>query len=210
MPSSAAASGSSFYYAFRFLPPPRRAAITAFYAFCREVDDVVDGRERLAAEPGAVAGDHERGDAAGSGVRRRAGEDGVDVGVRRVGDPGLLATQAPAVAVGLDALDRLLYDLLYTHLDDEAVTGGAPAYSLFAQHMSGWYADNRKWIDALYTTWRKDSELGDTNDALLTEHGRAAVDAALEAVTPFAARIDENRPSVRPPAASTSAAISSR
>ena len=38
----AAASGSSFYYAFLFLPAPRRAAITAFYAFCREVDDVVD------------------------------------------------------------------------------------------------------------------------------------------------------------------------
>ena len=38
----AARSGSSFYYAFLFLPPPRRLAITAFYAFCREVDDVVD------------------------------------------------------------------------------------------------------------------------------------------------------------------------
>ena len=38
----AAASGSSFYYAFLFLPKPKRAAITAFYAFCREVDDVVD------------------------------------------------------------------------------------------------------------------------------------------------------------------------
>jgi len=38
----AAKSGSSFYYAFRFLPLPQRAAITAFYAFCREVDDVVD------------------------------------------------------------------------------------------------------------------------------------------------------------------------
>jgi len=38
----AARSGSSFYYAFLFLPPPQRAAITAFYAFCREVDDVVD------------------------------------------------------------------------------------------------------------------------------------------------------------------------
>lgn len=38
----AASSGSSFYYAFLFLPPQRRAAITAFYAFCREVDDVVD------------------------------------------------------------------------------------------------------------------------------------------------------------------------
>jgi 15-cis-phytoene synthase len=38
----AARSGSSFYYAFLFLPEERRAAITAFYAFCREVDDVVD------------------------------------------------------------------------------------------------------------------------------------------------------------------------
>ena len=38
----AARSGSSFYYAFLFLPPKRRLAITAFYAFCREVDDVVD------------------------------------------------------------------------------------------------------------------------------------------------------------------------
>ena len=38
----AAASGSSFYYAFLFLPADRRAAITAFYAFCREIDDVVD------------------------------------------------------------------------------------------------------------------------------------------------------------------------
>ncbi len=38
----AAQSGSSFYYSFLFLPPPRRRAITALYAFCREVDDVVD------------------------------------------------------------------------------------------------------------------------------------------------------------------------
>ena len=40
--NKAASSGSSFYYAFLFLPKPRRAAITAFYAFCREIDDVVD------------------------------------------------------------------------------------------------------------------------------------------------------------------------
>jgi phytoene synthase len=38
----AAASGSSFYYSFLFLPPERRRAITALYAYCREVDDVVD------------------------------------------------------------------------------------------------------------------------------------------------------------------------
>ena len=38
----AAQSGSSFYYSFLFLEPDRRQAITALYAFCREVDDVVD------------------------------------------------------------------------------------------------------------------------------------------------------------------------
>ncbi|MBM3387622.1 MAG: presqualene diphosphate synthase HpnD [Betaproteobacteria bacterium] len=47
----AAASGSSFYYAFLFLPAPQRAAITAFYAFCREVDDVVDE----VSDPGVAA-----------------------------------------------------------------------------------------------------------------------------------------------------------
>lgn len=40
--ATAAATGSSFYYAFLFLPASERAAITAFYAFCREIDDVVD------------------------------------------------------------------------------------------------------------------------------------------------------------------------
>jgi phytoene synthase len=38
----AARSGSSFYYSFLFLPPDQRRAIMAVYAFCREVDDVVD------------------------------------------------------------------------------------------------------------------------------------------------------------------------
>ena len=38
----AAKSGSSFYYSFLFLPPEKRRAITALYAFCREVDDAVD------------------------------------------------------------------------------------------------------------------------------------------------------------------------
>jgi phytoene synthase len=37
-----AKSGSSFYYSFIFLPNQKREAITALYAFCREMDDVVD------------------------------------------------------------------------------------------------------------------------------------------------------------------------
>jgi len=37
-----ARSRSSFTYSFRVLPAPRRRAMTALYAFCREVDDVVD------------------------------------------------------------------------------------------------------------------------------------------------------------------------
>lgn len=41
--NKAARSGSSFYYSFLFLPPEQRQAITALYAFCREVDDAVDG-----------------------------------------------------------------------------------------------------------------------------------------------------------------------
>ena len=40
--NKAAQSGSSFYYSFLFLPNEKRRAITALYAFCREVDDVVD------------------------------------------------------------------------------------------------------------------------------------------------------------------------
>jgi phytoene/squalene synthetase len=51
-------SGSSFYYSFLFLPPERRRAITALYAFCREVDDTVDetsdGRSRASSWPGGA------------------------------------------------------------------------------------------------------------------------------------------------------------
>ena len=48
--SKARQSGSSFAYSFRFLPAARRRAMTVLYAFCRQVDDVVDE----AAEPGVA------------------------------------------------------------------------------------------------------------------------------------------------------------
>lgn len=40
--TKAAGSGSSFYYSFLFLDEAQRQAITALYAYCREVDDIVD------------------------------------------------------------------------------------------------------------------------------------------------------------------------
>jgi phytoene synthase len=42
-------SGTSFLWGMRVLPPPRREAMFAIYAFCREVDDVADEP----GEPGA-------------------------------------------------------------------------------------------------------------------------------------------------------------
>jgi phytoene synthase len=41
----ARASGSSFYWGMRLLDPPRRHAMFAVYAFCREVDDIADGND---------------------------------------------------------------------------------------------------------------------------------------------------------------------
>lgn len=42
-------ANTSFYYPMRLLPPPQRAAMYALYAFCREVDDVVDEIEASSA-----------------------------------------------------------------------------------------------------------------------------------------------------------------
>ncbi len=36
------ASGTSFYHGMKILPPPRREAMYAIYAFCRVVDDIAD------------------------------------------------------------------------------------------------------------------------------------------------------------------------
>jgi phytoene synthase len=41
------AAGTSFYHGMRMLPPDRRHAMYAVYAFCRIVDDIADGQETL-------------------------------------------------------------------------------------------------------------------------------------------------------------------
>jgi len=49
-----AAAGTSFYLAMRLLPEPRREAMYAIYAFCREVDDIADEENPLAVKQAAL------------------------------------------------------------------------------------------------------------------------------------------------------------
>ena len=55
--------------------------------------------------------------------------------------------------VALDVTDQLIYALLYDSLDEAALTSAAGSYSLVAQHLSTWFADQRRWFDALYKAW---------------------------------------------------------
>ncbi|MBU6450115.1 MAG: presqualene diphosphate synthase HpnD [Rhodospirillales bacterium] len=65
------ASGTSFYHGMKLLPPERRDAMYAIYAFCRVVDDIADeeGRDftakqqELEAWRQRIAGLYERGEA---------------------------------------------------------------------------------------------------------------------------------------------------
>lgn len=47
-------SGSNFYYAFLFLPKERRRAIYSVYAYCRLIDDIVDGPEPVLEKQAAL------------------------------------------------------------------------------------------------------------------------------------------------------------
>ncbi|HEV2162558.1 MAG TPA: presqualene diphosphate synthase HpnD [Stellaceae bacterium] len=50
------AAHTSFYWAMRFLPKPRREAMFAVYAFCRAVDDIVDSNDPPMTKLAALAG----------------------------------------------------------------------------------------------------------------------------------------------------------
>ncbi|MBP6997382.1 MAG: hypothetical protein KBB39_14710 [Phycicoccus sp.] len=92
--------------------------------------------------------------------------------------------------VALDVTDRVLYDLLWSHLDDAAIGDGAGSYSLVAQHFSAWFADQRKWLDALYKAWAADPVHGADNAATLAAVVDANLAAAREALAPVVAAID--------------------
>jgi len=92
--------------------------------------------------------------------------------------------------VALDVTDRIIYQLLFVHLDDAAITSGAGSYSLVAQHLSSWFADQRKWLDALYKAWVADPEHGAANAATIAAVVDTTIATVREAMAPVAAAAD--------------------
>ena len=77
------AAGTSFYHGMRVLPPDRRHAMYAIYAFCRIVDDIADEAGRLADKRRALAAWREPSPLCIEGRTEDAGDAGAGAGDRR-------------------------------------------------------------------------------------------------------------------------------
>jgi phenol hydroxylase P1 protein len=111
-------------------------------------------------------------------------------GLRRLEEELLTERDWGTELVTLDLADRLVYGLMYQFLDEAALLGGAGAYSLIAQHLNTWFADQRRWIDALIATWLADPEVADANRAALDAVLAARWGQVVEAVSDLAAAVD--------------------
>lgn len=117
-------------------------------------------------------------------------EDEALQGLRKLVEETIVEKDWALALIALDVTDQLLFRVLFAHLDDAAITGGAPAYSLAAQHLTDWFKDQRRWLDALYRTWSTDPELGAANAEIIASAIAGAVDRAAAALRPLAARAD--------------------
>ncbi len=93
--------------------------------------------------------------------------------------------------LAVDHVDTLLYPLIYSGLDERALLGGAGAYSLFAQHLTRWFGDQRRWLDALVSTWRDDPGHGPANRDELDRIARTWQPRAQAAADALSAVISE-------------------
>lgn len=98
--------------------------------------------------------------------------------------------------LAVDLVDSLAYPLVYSGLDEAALLGGAGAYSLFAQHLTGWFADQRKWLDVLVATWAGDPDNGTANREALGRIVATWGVRAREALEPLADAVDDQLPDV--------------
>jgi phenol/toluene 2-monooxygenase (NADH) P1/A1 len=93
--------------------------------------------------------------------------------------------------LAVNLLDSLIYPLVYSGIDERALLEGAGAYSLFAQHLTAWFTDQRKWLDALITAWREDGAYGDGNAEHLARVNATWRPRAQEAAEALSAVIDD-------------------
>ncbi|HEY5135503.1 MAG TPA: hypothetical protein VIJ41_06920 [Candidatus Nanopelagicales bacterium] len=111
-------------------------------------------------------------------------------GLRRLIEELLAGDDYAKKLLAVDLTDRLLYPLMYTHLDEEALTGGAGAYSLLAQHFASWFVDQRRWIDHLVTTWLQDPTYAQGNRDAFDEVLATRWAQIVEAVSDVAAAVE--------------------
>mgnify|MGYP000904797409 CR=1 FL=1 len=111
-------------------------------------------------------------------------------GLRRLVEEVLTEGDYGTEIVAIDLCDRLLYPLMYVHLDEAALVGGAGAYSLLVQHFATWFADNRRWVDHLVAAWFSDPEHQDANRAAFDDVLARRWAQIVEAVTDLAAALD--------------------
>jgi phenol hydroxylase P1 protein len=109
--------------------------------------------------------------------------------MRRGIEEALVDSDWATGVVAIDLIDRLLYPLLYRHLDEVALLSGAGAYSLIAQHFAAWFDDNRRWLDELYSVWLADPKHGAANLAQLQSLVDTHLPVAVGAVHAVAGRV---------------------
>lgn len=112
-------------------------------------------------------------------------------GMRRLIEEVLIEGDWAKELMAVDLTDRLLYPLLYTHLDEAALLGGAGAYSLLAQHFASWFADQRRWIDQLLKVWFADEQHAAANKAAFNDVLARRWAQILAAVTDVAGALDK-------------------
>jgi phenol/toluene 2-monooxygenase (NADH) P1/A1 len=117
--------------------------------------------------------------------------------LRRLAEEIMVTSDWAEGLLAADLVDSLIYPLLYQGLDEAALLGGAGAYSLLAQHFTAWFADQRKWIDALTRTWAEDPANGEDNRTTLARIVRTWQPRARGAVAALATAIDSHEPGVR-------------